>query len=78
MFILDVGASLYDCLLPEPVDCAFILLPFKLSTKYPFRTPFSINIFFLVGVPSSSIFKEPQAFGIVPSSIAVTKGYATI
>ena len=43
-----------------------------MSIIYPFNIPFSISTFFWVLFPSSSIFNDPHAFGIVPSSIAVT------
>ena len=36
------------------------------------RIPFSISTFFWAGVPSSSMLMEPQALGMVPSSMAVT------
>ena len=43
-----------------------------MSIIYDFNIPFSIRTFFLPGVPSSSTLIEPQWFGNVPSSIAVT------
>ena len=38
--------------------------------------PFSMSTFLLVGVPSSSILRLPQAFCMVPSSTAVTMSEA--
>src|SRR6266853_1580401 len=62
---------------PLPVTGSPIRRAFRLSCMYPRSTPSSISMLRWVGLPSSSIEREPRRPGMVPSSTTVTPRAAT-